>query len=230
MSKRRSHWPRRHCGAPSVTGLSIAAAVCALGYLTICARPPSELRSLMKTAAVMLLAISAGVNGANWMLVAALALCAVGDWMLSRDGDGAFMAGVGAFAAGHLVYVVLFITHLMAEPARWSEMPQPLFIFALLALGVGMAWLLMPRAGDLQGPVLGYIPIILAMGLAALVLPPEGALRYALPAALLFILSDMVLASEKFLLSPGHPAQAAAPYIIWAAYWMAQFGFLTAFT
>jgi len=150
--------------------------------------------------------------------------------MLSRDGEGAFMAGVGAFAAGHLVYVVLFLTHPLADPGRWSQMPQTLFIFGLLALGMGMAWLLMPRAGELQGPVLAYIPIILAMGLAVLVLPPEGALRYALPAGLLFILSDMVLASERFLLSEGHPAQAAAPYLIWGSYWLAQFGFLVAFS
>ena len=213
-----------------MTGLAIAAAICALGYLSICARPTSELRSLLKTAAVMLLAIAAGISGAHWLLVAALALCAVGDWMLSRDGDGAFMAGIGAFAAGHLVYVVLFITHPLANPARWSDMPQPLFIFALLALGIGMAFLLMPRAGDLQGPVMGYIPIILAMGLAVLVLPAEGAVRFALPAALLFILSDMVLASERFLLRDGHPAQPIMPYLIWASYWLAQFGFFIAFT
>lgn len=212
-----------------MTGMTIAAVVCALGYLAICARPTSELRSLLKTAAVMLLAISAGLAGATWLLVAALALCAVGDWMLSRDGDGAFMAGVVAFAAGHLVYVVLFLTHPAADPGRWSYMPQPLLIFALLALGIGMAWLLMPRAGDLQGPVMAYIPIILAMGLAVLVLPSDGALRFALPAALLFILSDMVLASEKFLLPGGHPAQVLTPYLIWGAYWLAQFGFLMAF-
>lgn len=213
-----------------MTGLTIAAAMCALGYLAICARPVTEVRSLLKTAAVMLLAIAAGLSGASWLLVAALALCALGDWMLSRDSDGAFMAGVGAFAAGHLVYVVLFITHPLADPARWSIMPQPLFIFALLALGLGMAWLLMPRAGDLQGPVLGYIPIILAMGLAVLVLEPVGAVRFALPAALLFVMSDLILASEKFLLRPGHPAEAATPYVVWTTYWLAQFGFLVAFT
>ncbi|MEX0284222.1 MAG: lysoplasmalogenase family protein [Paracoccaceae bacterium] len=213
-----------------MSALMVAAAICAVGYLVVCARAPSEIRSLLKTASVMLLAVAAGLAGGGALLVAALALCALGDWMLSRDGEGAFMAGVGAFAAGHLVYVVLFITHPEANPARWSELPQLLFIFGLIVLGLGMAWLLMPRAGDLQGPVMGYIPIILAMGLAALVLPPEGALRFALPAALFFILSDMVLASEKFLLTEDHPLQSVTPYVIWSTYWLAQFGFLLALT
>ncbi len=213
-----------------MTALTVAATICALGYLAICARPTSDVRSLLKTAAVMILAIQAGLGGADWLLVAALALCALGDWMLSREGDSAFMAGIGAFAAGHLVYVALFLTHPLADPARWSVMPQVLFILGLVVLGLAMAWLLMPRAGDLQGPVMAYIPIILAMGLAALTLPAAGPLRFALPAALLFILSDMVLASEKFLLAPGHPAQAATPYVIWSSYWLAQFGFLMAFS
>ena len=92
-----------------------------------------------------------------------------------------------------------------------------------------MAWLLILRAEDLQGPAIAYIPIILAMGLAVLTLPPVGMLRFALPSALLFILSDIALASGKFLLEPGHPAEAAAPYVVWSAYWLAQFGFLMAF-
>lgn len=211
------------------TGFVYAAMICAAGYLLICARPASQLRSLLKTAAVMLLAIAAGMGGADWLLVAALALCAVGDWMISRETEGGFMAGIGAFAAGHLVYVVLFLTHPDANPARWSEMPQTLLLVGLLALGIAMAFLLLPRAGELQAPVLAYIPIILAMGLGVLVLPPQGMLVYALPAALSFILSDMVLASEKFLLRDGHPAQALTPYIIWASYWLAQFGFYMAF-
>jgi len=213
-----------------MTALTVAAALCALGYLVICARPPSQQRSLLKTGAVMLLAVAAGVSGASWLLAAALALCALGDWMLSRAGEGAFLAGTAAFAAAHLVYVALFLTQPAADPARWSELPQILFVVGLLVLALGMAWLLMPQAGALQGAVLAYIPIILAMGLAALVLPDQGTLRFVLPAALLFILSDMVLASERFLLSPGHPAQAATPYIVWAAYWLAQLGFLLAFT
>lgn len=212
-----------------MTPLTSAALACAIGYLAVCARPVSEVRSLLKTAAVLLLAISAGLQGGAWLLVAALTLCALGDWMLSRTGEGAFMAGIGAFATAHLVYVALFLSQPAADPGRWSQLPQVLILIGLLALGTAMAWLLWPRAGDLQGPVMAYVPIILAMGLAALALPPEGALRYALPAALLFVLSDLVLACEKFLLPEGHPLLRVTPYVIWSTYWLAQLGFLSAF-
>ncbi len=86
------------------------------------------------------------------------------------------------------------------------------------------------RAGDLRGPVLAYIPIILGMGIAVLSLPETGALRWALPAAIAFIVSDLILATEMFLLPPDHPALKLTPYLIWPLYWGAQAGLLIAFT
>ena len=44
-----------------------------------------------------------------------------------------------------------------------------------------------PRAGKLRLPVLGYIAIILGMGVAALVLPGQGLLVWVLPSALAFV-------------------------------------------
>ncbi len=85
------------------------AAICAAGYLFLTAQPPGILRSLAKTAAVALLALGGGLAGAPLLLVLALGLCALGDLFLSRDGESAFMAGVGAFAAGHLAYAALFL-------------------------------------------------------------------------------------------------------------------------
>lgn len=205
------------------------AAACALAYLPLTVRPASRMRSITKTLSVALLALTAALEQGPQLLVLALALCALGDWLLSRPGDGAFMAGIGAFAAGHLAYIALFLTHPLADTARLGQVPQIWGVVGFAALGAVMAALLAPRAGDLRLPVLGYIPIILGMGVAVLVLPGQGALFWALPAALAFVVSDLVLAVEKFLLPEGHGARRVTPYVVWPLYWGAQAGFFAAF-
>lgn len=211
-----------------MTPLLWIAAACAVGYLPLTARPIGLLRSATKTIAVAALALAAAMAQAPVMLVVALALCALGDFLLSRDGDGAFMAGIAAFAAGHLAYIALFLLHPLAELSHIGGFPQILIAGMFIVLGLVMARLLAPRAGALKGPVLGYIPIILGMGVAVLALPDSG-LGWALIAALAFITSDLVLASEKFLLSEGHPALRWTPYVVWPLYWGAQAGFFLVF-
>ncbi len=208
----------------------LCASLCALSYLALSARPTSRLRSVIKLASVALLALAVAVAQGPVLLVVALTFCAMGDLALSRDGEGAFMAGIGAFAAGHLAYVALFLTHPLAEPARLIGAPQAWVAIGFVLLGIVMAAILGPRAGALRGPVLGYVPIILGMGIAVLVLPGQGALRLALPAAIGFVVSDLVLAVDTFLLRRDHPAKAWAPHAVWVTYWGAQAGFVAAFT
>lgn len=203
------------------------AAACALAYLPLSPRPASTLRSVLKTASVTLLAVTALLGAGPLLLVVALLLCAIGDALLSRETDSTFMAGIGAFAAGHLAYIALFLTHPSSNLALIFD--QPGYFWSLIFLGIVAATLLTPRAGDLKAPVLGYIPIILGMGVAVLTLPETGALRWALPAALAFIASDLKLATEKFLLPKGHPALKITPYLVWPLYWGAQAGLLIAF-
>lgn len=208
----------------------LVAALCALIYLPITGQAPSLPRSGVKTLSVALLAGAAVQAGGPVLLVVALGLCALGDWFLSRPGEGAFMAGVGAFAAGHVAYVALFLSHPASDLSRLLLWPGLLAALILLALGAAMLRLILPRAGALAGPVAGYVPIILTMGLSALTLPPSGALALVLPAALAFILSDTLLAVEKFLLPQGHQASAPLGFALWILYWLAQAGFLLAFT
>ena len=77
-------------------------------------------------------------------------------------------------------------------------------------------------------PILGYIPVLLGMGYAALGLA-NGGLTWVLPAAIAFVLSDLALGIETFVLPPDHAALRFTPYLIWPLYWGAQVGFLAAF-
>ncbi|MFY2826151.1 lysoplasmalogenase family protein [Ruegeria sp. MALMAid1280] len=209
------------------TALFWLAAICALAYLPLSPRPATALRSLLKTLSVALLAVIALLGAAPLLLVLALSLCALGDALLSRETDSTFMAGIGAFAAGHLAYIALFLTHPASDQALIFD--RPVIFWSLIILGIVAATLLAPRAGDLKIPVLAYIPIILGMGITVLALPETGALRWALPAALAFIASDLTLATEKFLLPEDHPALKITPYLVWPLYWGAQAGLLVAF-
>lgn len=212
-----------------VSILESIAALAALGYLGFTARSPSPFRSTIKTISVALLSVAALVVGGPLWLVLGLGLCALGDYFLSRDGEQAFMGGVAAFAAGHLAYVLLFLGQPSSDLSRIWTLPGLGFTLVLLVLGIVMIRILAPRAGDLKLPVVGYIPIILAMGLAALCLT-GASLVWVLPAALAFMISDVVLAFETFVLAEDHWLRRYTPYVVWPLYWGAQVGFYLSFS
>lgn len=177
--------------------------------------PPSGRKSAVKTGAVAalvpLLALSAA-GSAPWLVVAGLALGALGDYFLSRPGEGAFLAGMGAFAGGHLAYAAAFWA-LGQGVILW-----PLGAVALSALALGALFLIAPRAGALAWPVRLYILVILAMVLAALTVAAPLALPLG---AVLFMASDFVLALVLFVLPEGGAKRLAAT-LVWALYWPAQ--------
>ena len=179
--------------------------------------PVGFLRSLSKTLAVALLALVSYVQGSPILLTGALALGSMGDYFLSRQGDKAFLCGLGAFAVAHILYIFLLV-----DLGGFVALGEPLAV-ALLALAVGMATMLFFKAGNLKYPVVFYVAIIATMGLAALGLPETRSV--ALVAAVLFIISDTVLAFELFLLQEKSAARRVTPYVIWVTYFAAQFLF-----
>ena len=110
---------------PNATLLfSIAAAAI---YALALELSPRIARSAAKTLAVALLASLAVMQGGPPLLVAALALSAVGDAFLSREGEKAFLGGLTSFLAAQIVYVVLFLEAgggiglLTAQSWRWAR-------------------------------------------------------------------------------------------------------------
>lgn len=209
------------------TLMMFAAGFATAYWLAHCHRPASPKKTVVKTTSVVLLLVAAWMAGGPPLLLLALGLCALGDALLSLEGEGAFMAGVGAFAAGHVAYILLFLTYPGAELARVGTWPGPALLLALAVLGAVMAVLLWPRAGALRWPVMAYIPLILFMGVAARALP--SAMPGVYWPALFFIASDVVLALEMFVLRDGR-LKRIAPFVVWPLYWLAQAGFVLAFT
>ena len=191
----------------------------ALLYGTMAAAPPRFVASVVKTLAVALLAVLAGMQQGHWLLVLALALSAAGDLFLSRPGEKAFLAGLASFLLAHIAYIALFAIVgggpgvLVAAPWRGA------LAAVLVVYGLGMLMLLMRRIGpSLRGPVTVYIVAILCMGVSALTLDAP----LVIAGALLFMASDTLLATEKFLLPAISRQRDWMRYAVWASYYLGQ--------
>ena len=191
----------------------------ALLYGTMAAAPPRFVASVVKTLAVALLAVLAGMQQGHWLLVLALALSAAGDLFLSRPGEKAFLAGLASFLLAHIAYIALFAIIgsgpgvLVAAPWRGA------LAAVLVVYGLVMLMLLMRRIGpSLRGPVTVYIVAILCMGVSALTL--DAAL--VITGALLFMASDTLLATEKFLLPAISRQRDWMRYAVWGTYYLGQ--------
>ena len=145
----------------------------------------------------------------NWMLLA-LVFCLIGDIALMFEGDTPFIAGLLAFLIGHALFIAVFLEwqSVWILPAWWPFMA----IYALVML----VWLL-PRTGKLAPAVFVYMAVIFTMAFAAANVSPilgwQGKPLLML-GALLFVLSDSILAIDRFIkpLPLGHALTLATYY------------------
>jgi uncharacterized membrane protein YhhN len=200
----------------------VAALCAALYFVGFCYRSASIPKSVLKTLSVAVLAVAAAFAGAPIWLPLALAACATGDYYLSRTGEDAFLKGVGAFAIGHLLFMILFIADPRAELSRIFEAPRVAALSILIFMSVIILIWLWMKAGALRYAVAGYILIITLMGIAAATLPWQQYYSIVLLGVMFFILSDMILSMELFLLPESGWMRTIAPFAVWLFYWSAQ--------
>lgn len=203
--------------------LVATAGVFALMYWAgFCYRAASLPKSIVKTVSVLLLALAALVVAAPWVLVCALMCCALGDYLLSLEKERAFLAGVGAFALGHVFYSAAFLGHPFSDSAMLWHGDRLAAVGILGVLAVVMARVLFRTAGEMRFAVLGYVPIIVVMGISALTLAPLGLLGLAVFGALAFVVSDFILALDLFVLPKEHGLRKLTSLLVWGSYWGAQ--------
>ena len=194
---------------------SLAAAII---YAFTRGMPPTLARSAAKTLAVTMLAVLAALQGGPLLLVAALALSAVGDAFLSRDGEKAFLGGLASFLVAHIVYVALFLRsgglELLGAESWRGAIALAMAVFAVVMLAA-----LWRRVGpSLRVPITVYLSAILAMGVSALTTSNVSVIG----GALLFMASDGLLVTEKFLVAAISPHRAWMRFAVWALYYAAQ--------
>lgn len=176
----------------------------------------SRQRTLIKTGSVAALALAALVGEGPPFLVAALALCALGDLCLSRDGRRWLLAGMAAFFFGQATYVVLFLLEGGAAFANlWEGGLQAL----LIAVAMGLVFWLWPKLADMGVPVVVYALAVTAMAVLAVGLPGYVLVSIG---AVLFYVSDGVLAFEMFATEEASRQRLWTRPVVWGAYWVGQ--------
>ena len=180
---------------------------------------PTLARSAAKTLAVAMLAVLAFMQGGPLLLISALALSAVGDAFLSRDGEKPFFGGLASFLAAHILYVPLFLRSGRGLDVLGTETWRGAIALAMAAFVVVMLAALWRRVGPgLRAPIAVYVAAILAMGISALTLDNS----WVIIGAVMFMASDGLLAAEKFLVPAIAPYRAGIRYAVWVLYYAAQ--------
>ena len=146
-----------------------------------------------------------------------LVLSLIGDVCLMWPVQG-FLPGLVAFLLAHLAYIAAFCV-----PVRLAARPLVFVVYALIAAAILLAlWAGVPA--PLRAPVLGYVVCLATMAAQSFVwwrssrvTPAEPLARWAALGGALFMLSDGLLATNKFAL----PLPLPSLWIL-ASYWAAQ--------
>lgn len=211
---------------PVVSAGGLLSLVCMLVYgFVLVGRAPSALRTVVKTIAVAALAIVCAVLGSPWLLVAALAACAVGDAFLAGDPKKWLPLGMVAFLIGHALYIFLFAQHrpLGTEPSGL----QMAALGLIAAAAVAMLWFLWKHLGPLRPAVVLYVIVIATMTGSSFLLTSEY--WPAMVGSIAFMASDAVLAISLFRDEKLFGSSRATDWAVWFLYYGAQVLIASAF-
>jgi uncharacterized membrane protein YhhN len=197
--------------------LYVSAAASAV-YLLTARWQPFAGSALVKGCAVGALAVlalrSRGHRRDAGVVALALAFSTAGDVLLDLDPRW-FAFGLGAFLLAHLTYIALFVRNRTA-----GIRPDPPHMAAVLLVLVYSATLsgwIVPSVGELAVPVVLYICALTAMVCAAIL--ARFRLRWVAAGAILFLVSDSLLAIHKF-----KTPVPLRDYLVWTTYYLGQCG------
>lgn len=197
-------WRSGPCQTERVNGASsillvLALVIAALDWWAVAHRNPPLEYVCKPAAAVAFLATAWALDpvddGARLLLVVALVFCLAGDvfLMLPRD---AFLAGLGSFAVAQILFTVSFG---LREPTP----TRTIIGLVIVLLGASIlarrfvAALRRGGAGSMVPAILVYVTVISAMVVSAI----AGGTVVGIIGAVLFLVSDSLIAEERFVAS-----------------------------
>lgn len=149
----------------------------------------------------------------------ALGFSWLGDILLMFSGSDEmyFIAGLTSFLIAHIFYIIFF--HLVKKQEKIRSRIWPLVIVSVYY--AGLMFILSPYLGDLIIPVRVYgivISIMFMLAMHMIFLQNRVAGKLLLAGALLFVISDSILAADKF-----YSHFPMAGFLVMATYGAAQF-------
>lgn len=157
-------------------------------------------------------------------VVAAIIFSWVGDvsLMFQSNGEVYFIIGLGAFLVAHVFYVLAYHQHIdKTEGAGLHGIQKFRFSLPIVLAGTGLITILYAHLGNLKIPVTLYAIVLMVMTLQALFrygYTHTISFWFVFVGALLFMISDSMIAVNKFLSS-----FELAGLSIMATYILAQF-------
>jgi uncharacterized membrane protein YhhN len=153
------------------------------------------------------------------LVVAGLACSLAGDVAIEVEGERWFLAGLVSFLVAHLCYIAAFLAR--SHAAGVDEWTLPAVAGALVGLYAAAAYAaIRPGLGPMRVPAFVYMLALAAMAWTAALAwsaDPSPATRNALAGAALFLVSDTLLAVDRF-----RRPLPAAQLLILATYYAAQ--------
>lgn len=115
-----------------------------------------------------------------------------------------FMLGLGSFLIAHIAYIVVYKHHVhQSNGDELMGLHRVRLAFPIILAGSGLLIVLFPHLGELKLPVVIYSVILILMVLNALFRynrTSYGSFWFVFSGALLFMVSDSLLALNKFLM------------------------------
>lgn len=163
------------------------------------------------------------VTARSKVFVLGLLFCCLGDTLLlfQFENELFFMLGLGAFLIGHVFYIASNRQHRVMTGKDEFATQKVRLAFPVILAGTGLVVILYPGLGDLKVPVVLYAGVLTFMVVSAayrLGCTSGSSFWMVFTGALLFMLSDSLLAIDKF---HSHIAQASLWVMI--TYCCAQF-------
>jgi uncharacterized membrane protein YhhN len=144
------------------------------------------------------------------LLFVALLFCAAADIALELAGGQYFVAGLGLFLVAHIFFIVTFSRDFKFQKSRIPV------ILLLVVYSVMMAFVLTPSLKEMAIPVYVYMTALTLVGIFAALRAAKN--DFTLYGAIAFIVSDSVLAVNKFMFS-----FVGVNYIVMITYYLALF-------
>lgn len=208
-------------------GLILGLAAALLAGLVMAEKTEKPGRILLFKTPLSLLFIAAWTlqpaqhSGYAGLILIALVFCLGGDVLLALGSPATFLLGLVSFLLGHVMYAAAFFV--VGEIGPFMAVGV-----ILLMVSAAFTWRwLAPHLGDMKNPVLAYIVVISIMvcgafGIAGNPAIPAHARGSVFAGAMLFYVSDLFVARQRFVVD-AHANRVAGLPLYYAGQFLLAF-------